>query len=267
MDGFEARVRVERYRGLYGFDGINPPPQAGQRAGERAVYAAAPGINIEYASDDEGSPQDDTVNSGKSSLEKPEVRRTGKGNVDDIAPRDLGQVLAERFEVQGRQPVSKFKEEIETIPSIGSVDDDGLRYADEFYVVDDEGKRHHFRVPTLSDDIHNLPPANMPRDVSMDISVLQEDDDDDDASHYPPDARDTLYSIFDQYGGMRDSRYAPSAHSRVSIMDQDKSEETRSRFVNRVENMFGPNGREREMEVPPVPKIPEGLSASSKRWI
>lgn len=69
--------------------------------------------------------------------------------------------------------------------------------------------------------------------------------------------RDTIYSIDD-------------SASRYSFMDQEKSENARHRFVDRIERMFDANGREldgpnrpqlkpREMGIPPVPKLPEGL--------
>ncbi|KAF8629732.1 hypothetical protein AX15_003309 [Amanita polypyramis BW_CC] len=64
------------------------------------------------------------------------------------------------------------------------------------------------------------------------------------------------------------SRWSGSIYSRTSIMDSQKSEETRARFVKRVEAMLDEAGIERGNkrnweEVPPVPKLPEELARSN----
>jgi len=63
----------------------------------------------------------------------------------------------------------------------------------------------------------------------------------------------------------RNSRWTESLYSRASFLDPDKSEEARDRFVQRVTEMFGENGRERDT-VPPVPKLPAAyaVDASTK---
>ncbi|KAK0445012.1 uncharacterized protein EV420DRAFT_1484444 [Desarmillaria tabescens] len=51
-----------------------------------------------------------------------------------------------------------------------------------------------------------------------------------------------------------------SGDSRASLMDLEKSEAARQRFVKRIEAMFDQNGRELPgSEIPPVPRLPEGL--------
>jgi len=61
-------------------------------------------------------------------------------------------------------------------------------------------------------------------------------------------------SSVEEGGGDRNSRWSGSIYSRVSVLDPEKSEEARQRFVQRVEDMYGDGGREK---VPPVPKIPD----------
>lgn len=100
---------------------------------------------------------------------------------------------------------------------------------------------------------------------------------DDDSSIYPEeDATAAERSIFDhsqsdqEEGGDRTSRWSGSIYSRASFLDPDKSEETRDRFIQRVEAMMRDEGR--EQVIPPVPKIPEGLvrtgtpTVTGKRW-
>lgn len=53
----------------------------------------------------------------------------------------------------------------------------------------------------------------------------------------------------------RFSRYS-AVQSVYSVLDGEKSEEARERFVRRVTAMYGQGGRE---VVPPMPKLPEGL--------
>ncbi|TFK38534.1 hypothetical protein BDQ12DRAFT_683807 [Crucibulum laeve] len=73
------------------------------------------------------------------------------------------------------------------------------------------------------------------------------------------DDRSTMYTIEGAEGGGRNSRWSGSIYSRASVLDPDKSEEARVRFVQRVEAMLDSEGRG-ERAIPPVPKIPEGFS-------
>lgn len=66
----------------------------------------------------------------------------------------------------------------------------------------------------------------------------------------------------EESGGQRTSRWSGSIYSRASFLDPEKSEETRERFIQRVEAMYGEDGRENTgggRVVPPVPKIPDSL--------
>jgi hypothetical protein len=89
------------------------------------------------------------------------------------------------------------------------------------------------------------------------------EEEDDDRSLYPDDdksaGRRTMYLLegrdsrhYDEDN--RFSRYS-AMHSVYSVLDGDKSEEARERFVRRVTAMYGQGGR----EVPPMPKLPDGL--------
>jgi hypothetical protein len=88
-------------------------------------------------------------------------------------------------------------------------------------------------------------------------------------------SRDTMYS----FAGDRNSRWSSgSVYSRSSILDMDKSEEARERFLERVEAMLGGSDEEEEEEekrgggrgrgqvVPPVPNIPERFASPRKNW-
>lgn len=93
--------------------------------------------------------------------------------------------------------------------------------------------------------------------------------------YYGTRNRDTIYSFADTYatgGGDRNSRWSGSIYSRNSILDPDKSEEARERFLERVEAMLGGDederrgGRGRQQVVPPVPDIPERFASPRKNW-
>ncbi|TFK19519.1 hypothetical protein FA15DRAFT_674365 [Coprinopsis marcescibilis] len=83
-----------------------------------------------------------------------------------------------------------------------------------------------------------------------------------------PDPKHDSFAVSEYYGwddasmamGNRESRWSGSIYSRVSILDPDQSEETRDRFVRRVEAMLATKDRE---IVPPVPKIPEGVALAN----
>ena len=81
--------------------------------------------------------------------------------------------------------------------------------------------------------------------------------------------RSTLYgSDYEDAADPRLSRWSGSIYSRASFMDAQKSEETRSRFVKRVEAMLDDAGIERGNTqewnaVPPVPKLPDSLARSN----
>ncbi|KAG5725127.1 hypothetical protein E4T56_gene10233 [Termitomyces sp. T112] len=55
-----------------------------------------------------------------------------------------------------------------------------------------------------------------------------------------------------------------SIYSRTSVLDPEKSEEARQRFIKRVEDLYGDGGREK---IPPVPKIPDAfIDGSGQSW-
>ncbi|KAH6905108.1 hypothetical protein BKA70DRAFT_1373199 [Coprinopsis sp. MPI-PUGE-AT-0042] len=61
----------------------------------------------------------------------------------------------------------------------------------------------------------------------------------------------------------RESRWSGSIYSRISILDEDQSGQTRDRFIQRVEAMV--KAKEKGEVVPPVPALPEGL-ANARSW-
>jgi len=83
-----------------------------------------------------------------------------------------------------------------------------------------------------------LTPASLKRRFAT--SYASSDDDDDDGA----------------------SRWTESLYSRASFLDPEKSEEARERFVQRVTEMYGGDGRERDA-VPPVPKLPAAYAAET----
>ncbi|KAK2465013.1 hypothetical protein APHAL10511_003089 [Amanita phalloides] len=98
-----------------------------------------------------------------------------------------------------------------------------------------------------------------------------EGDIDEDESFYSREfSRKGLYYSDQEEDGVdpRLSRWSGSVYSRASMMDSQKSEETRARFVKRVEAMLDEAGIERGNKrdwdaVPPVPKLPECLARSN----
>ncbi|KAG6899371.1 hypothetical protein C0993_010836 [Termitomyces sp. T159_Od127] len=55
-----------------------------------------------------------------------------------------------------------------------------------------------------------------------------------------------------------------SIYSRASVLDPEKSEEARQRFIKRVEDLYGDGGREK---IPPVPKIPDAfIDGPAQGW-
>ncbi|KAG6907295.1 hypothetical protein DXG01_009488 [Tephrocybe rancida] len=65
-------------------------------------------------------------------------------------------------------------------------------------------------------------------------------------------------------GGETSSRWSGSIYSRASVLDPEKSEEARQRFIQRVEDMYGDGGREK---IPPVPKIPDAfIHTPGRSW-
>ncbi|KAF8057097.1 hypothetical protein FPV67DRAFT_1456620, partial [Lyophyllum atratum] len=89
----------------------------------------------------------------------------------------------------------------------------------------------------------------------------------DSEDHYEDEGEEATgrKSSTEEGGGDRNSRWSGSIYSRVSVLDPEKSEEARQRFVQRVEDMYGDGGREK---VPPVPKIPDGFvgAAPGRSW-
>jgi hypothetical protein len=104
-------------------------------------------------------------------------------------------------------------------------DDDRSQYSDS-------GDRQTFYLP---EEDEYEPPHRQPEHGRRFV----------DAHHEEEDESDPRLSRF-------------TTHSVYSLMDQEKSGAARQQFVNRVQALYGPDGREKEV-VPPVPQLPEGL--------
>ena len=113
--------------------------------------------------------------------------------------------------------------------------------------------------------------ATSPREASPKVDVEGYVDEDESfySKEFSNKRRSTLYcSDYEDGADPRLSRWSGSIYSRASFMDAPKSEETRSRFVKRVEAMLDDAGIERGNQrdwnaVPPVPKLPESLARSN----
>jgi hypothetical protein len=73
------------------------------------------------------------------------------------------------------------------------------------------------------------------------------EDEDDEAGYALSDEKTSTES-----GGERNSTY-----SRASLLDPDKSELARERFLQRVADMYGEGGRINGQAIPPMPKLPD----------
>lgn len=125
------------------------------------------------------------------------------------------------------------------------------RYKDSFADDGSFSYQHTDSIAFSADPEPNEEPDEGTRKLSDDRSMYPDDD--------KSAGRRTMYELegrdsrhYDDEG--RISRYS-ATQSVYSVMDDEKSGEARQRFLNRVAAMYGESGR----EVPPVPKLPEGL--------
>lgn len=281
--GFEARVKVARYRDLYapllpgGESGSRAPspnpyaPNSDSNSGPdpfaQGAYSGAAGrgrrlgrqsaqvdINVEQPSDNE----DDEAYGGYE-------------YEDDQMHDVLGRYAGNSSDV-GHGRTARFAQQDE--PAIGrsrSYEELNARFMEAAIGGKVLGRGGHVLAPRAP----NAQESGWHSDG---------DDDDDDKSHYPAEERTagaaTMYAFDNGSAGnftrasRADSMWDDSdAGSRSSFMDHTKSEATRERFVQRIEAMFDESGREkltgvRLGEIPPVPRLPKGLvgqqSVSSK---
>ncbi|KAF8995541.1 hypothetical protein BDQ17DRAFT_1430286 [Cyathus striatus] len=86
-----------------------------------------------------------------------------------------------------------------------------------------------------------------------DVSQFEDDD----------DGRTVMRSSIESNSEDRNHRWSGSIYSRASFLDPDKSEETRQRFLKRVESMLNEEDRNGGgSAIPPVPKLPAGYAAA-----
>lgn len=101
---------------------------------------------------------------------------------------------------------------------------------------------------------------SIPRSRSFE-AALEETRPKEDAVARDP-SRDTTYTWEDdEMGNNRESRWSGSIYSRISILDEDQSGQTRDRFIQRVEAMM----KAKDQVVPPVPNLADGL-ANARSW-
>jgi hypothetical protein len=84
---------------------------------------------------------------------------------------------------------------------------------------------------------------------------------------HEPRSRDTTYTWDEDHDGQtgghhRESRWSGSVYSRISILNEDQSGQTRDRFIQRVEAMMKSKDQQ---AAPPMPNLAEGL-ANAKSW-
>ncbi|KAF8063482.1 hypothetical protein FPV67DRAFT_1672502 [Lyophyllum atratum] len=202
--GLEARVKVPRYRELYGLP--LPPGQADHSRAERTSMMR------DWDSHSEAGPAIDVV-------------EPSDGGWEDLGYDD-------QDEEDMRDVLDRFEE-----ARVGS-------RAQQQQGGKALGRSHSFEA------IRNRLSGNS-----------------DSEDHYEDEGEEATgrKSSTEEGGGDRNSRWSGSIYSRVSVLDPEKSEEARQRFVQRVEDMYGDGGREK---VPPVPKIPDGFvgAAPGRSW-
>ncbi|KAJ3930477.1 MAG: hypothetical protein NXY57DRAFT_305755 [Lentinula lateritia] len=254
--GFESRVRVNRYRGIYAM----PPPAGGWKNNfsKDSGYASSPetssskrhtrkstnvGIHIEQPSDSEDDPGSDA-----------DLRNVIQGFTD------------------GGRSASATGHERDVEPEAALDRRRSLEALQNYYNSYDIGSRKKSPSRQIS------PRPSFSRSAS-------EEDLSDDRSRYTSDDKHSMYKTNNASqarslasGWADDHRWSMSVdgESRASFMDAEKSDEARERFIRRIEGMFDQNGRElppnlgtgRNAIIPPVPKLPQGLQgSSSKTWI
>ncbi|KAG6861056.1 hypothetical protein C0995_004557 [Termitomyces sp. Mi166 len=89
---------------------------------------------------------------------------------------------------------------------------------------------------------------------------------DQDSEYYEDNDEDEVPRKSMDDDGDTNSRWSGtmSIYSRASVLDPEKSEEARQRFIKRVEDLYEDGGREK---IPPVPKIPDAfIDGSARSW-
>ena len=171
------------------------------------------------------------------------------------SPRQIRRAVT--FET--RQDVSKIGISIE-VPS-DPEDEDQWGDEDDTRVMDDVLKG--FRTFPEQSNQSNYEPA-LGRNRSIEVKGTRQ------ATYSDVDNR-PRQSIEDDRATTYTVNTLSDAASRLSFLDESKSEAARQRFVDRIEAMFDDSGREklppRQDTIPPVPKLPQGLvAAKSSKW-
>lgn len=266
IPGLEARrnMNVPRYRDLY----VSPPSGAGNRTAAPQSYRTP---NLPQPS----GYQSDGIASAPATYNN--YHRTQRSEESQPAPKSRPQRYGVRFE-EGQVDVRGASEDDEGWGmGYGDEDDedDDIRAVANHYNPSSrqrerdepalgrstsfEALQGRYRDAAQSGLLGSTAPASGSQDFDYDS---------DNKSHYPNDEagggdRSTLYTIASNYSAGDLS----VSENRASIMDRNRSEQNRDRFVKRIEAMFDANGRELPSRdrVPPVPKVPQGAVANAVR--
>jgi hypothetical protein len=221
LDGFEARMDVPRYRGLYGFGGGNGNSDSAAIGRQQHVSA----FSADSDADEEEEEDEDYLDPEMLTKEFQQIRQ--------------------RFYDHDRERASvPITEPDRYNDSLATGGDDSFLYQ--------QLNSMSFSADPEPGDGQDKDEAE--RKYSDDRSMYPQDDKS--AGYgimYELEGRDSK----DYDDGTRISRFSAS-QSIYSVMDDEKSGEARERFLSRVAAMYGEGGRE-VPPMPPIPKMPEEL--------
>lgn len=239
MDGYEARIAVPRYRGLYGL-GPNGHGKSGS-AESTGSGSGGSGYSIPAT----------MVTPADAEVESPDEEEEDE---EDFDPGML----------QPRRPFDPSDRERFSAASVPVTEPD--RYHGSFSSYRDESFNSTADDSFAYEELNSFSfSAGQGAEPSGDGRPSFQSTRSDDKSLYPEDdktaGRRTLYEV---EGRQRDTRYDDdgrfsrysAAQSVYSVLDPERSEEARDRFVKRVAAMY--DERERD-PAPPVPKLPDGV--------
>ena len=238
LDGYKGRIAVPRYRGLYGLerDGHDKSESVGSAGSE----SSGSGYSIPTT----------MITPADMAIESPDDE---KEDEEDFDPGML----------QPRRPFDPSDRERFSAVSVPVTEPD--RYHDSL-----SSNRNDSFISAVGnrfpyEHLSSFFPAGPDTEQSEGRTSFQSTRSDD-KSIYPDDdktaGRSTMYEIegrgrdvsyFDDDG--RFSRYSATP-STYSVLDHEKSEEVRDRFIKRVAAMY--DERERD-QAPPVPSLPDGI--------
>lgn len=273
-------MKVKRYRDLYGWGGqieddrgTSPIPDIYMQdtssrepdsRRHRPRQSTKVGIKVEEPSDDEGYGGEDGF--GDSDYyDEEEMNYVVNGMFSDRSVSDLGHYGGDQRETEAALSRSHSYEALRD------------RYQNPQTTIAVTRPRGRGGRSTSRPSSPNV-------QSKRGFDYVDDVDSSDDKSRYPDDevtaGRATMYSTL---GGDLSRRGSWESGSRVSFMDNEKSQQARERFLRRVDMFYDETGREKPSPaprgigrgaipaVPPVPRLPKGVRqppiGSSKVWI